>query len=205
MFIADEVITGFGRTGNRFGTDTYSLQPDMLTTAKMITSAYVPFSALYVSNKIYQACADASAAVGVFGHGYTYSGHPLGCAVALETLKIYEERDIVGHVRNVSPALLNGLQKFADHPLIGDVRGVGLIAAVELAEDKHARRPFDPKRAVGAYLVRRAQEHGLILRVMGGDIIAFSPPLIITEAQIQEMMHRFGKALDDTTAWVKAN
>ena len=205
LFIADEVITGFGRTGNRFGAETYSLQPDMLTTAKMITSAYVPFSALYVSNKIYQACADASAAVGVFGHGYTYSGHPLGCAVALETLKIYEERDIVGHVRNVSPVLLNGLQKFADHPLIGDVRGVGLIAAVELAQDKHARRPFDPKRAVGAYLVRRAQEHGLILRVMGGDIIAFSPPLIITEAQIQEMMHRFGKALDDTTAWIRSS
>ena len=203
LFIADEVITGFGRTGNMFGTQTYSLEPDMLTTAKMITSAYVPFSALYVSGKIYQACADASAAVGVFGHGYTYSGHPLGCAIALETLKIYEERDIVGHVRKVSPAFQTGLQKFAAHPLVGDVRGVGLIAAVELAEDKHARKAFDPKRGVGAYLVRRAQEHGLILRAMGGDIIAFSPPLIITEPQIAELLHRFAKALADTTAWVK--
>ena len=204
LFIADEVITGFGRTGNRFGSETYSLQPDMLTTAKMITSAYVPFSALYVSNKIYQACADASATVGVFGHGYTYSGHPLGCAIALETLKIYEERDIVGHVRNVSPAFLVGLHKFADHPLVGDTRGVGLIGAVELAENKHARKPFDPKRAVGAYLVRRAQEHGLILRAMGGDIIAFSPPLIITEPQINEMLSRFERALDDTAAWVSS-
>ena len=204
LFIADEVITGFGRTGNRFGSETYSLQPDMLTTAKMITSAYVPFSALYVSNKIYQACADASATVGVFGHGYTYSGHPLGCAIALETLKIYEERDIVGHVRNVSPAFLVGLHKFADHPLVGDTRGVGLIGAVELAENKHARKPFDPKRAVGAYLVRRAQEHGLILRAMGGDIIAFSPPLIITEPQINEMINRFERALDDTAAWVSS-
>ena len=203
LFIADEVITGFGRTGNMFGTQTYSLEPDMLTTAKMITSAYVPFSALYVSGKIYQACADASAAVGVFGHGYTYSGHPLGCAIALETLKIYEERDIVGHVRKVSPAFQTGLQKFAAHPLVGDVRGVGLIAAVELAEDKHARKAFDPKRGVGAYLVRRAQEHGLILRAMGGDIIAFSPPLIITEPQIAELLHRFAKALADTTAWLK--
>jgi 4-aminobutyrate---pyruvate transaminase len=202
LFIADEVITGFGRTGNMFGSQTYSLEPDMLTTAKMITSAYVPFSALYVSGKIYQACADASATVGVFGHGYTYSGHPLGCAMALETLKIYEERDIVGHVRDVSPALQNGLRKFADHPLIGDVRGVGLIAAVELAEDKHARKPFDPKRGVGAYLVRRAQEHGLIVRVMGGDIIAFSPPLIITEPQINELLRRFERALDDTVAWL---
>jgi 4-aminobutyrate--pyruvate transaminase len=164
----------------------------------------VPFSALYVSGKIYQACADASATVGVFGHGYTYSGHPLGCAIALETLKIYEERDIVGHVRNVSPAFHAGLQKFADHPLVGNVRSVGLIGAVELAEDKHARKPFDPKRGVGAYLVRRAQEHGLILRAMGGDIIAFSPPLIITEAQINELMSRFAKALDDTAAWIKA-
>lgn len=203
LFIADEVITGFGRTGNRFGSDTYALQPDMLTTAKMITAAYVPFSALYVSDRIYQACADASATVGVFGHGYTYSGHPLGCAIALETLKIYEERDIVGHVRSVAPALQNGLRRFADHPLVGDTRGVGLIGAIELAEDKSARKPFDPKRSVGAYLVRRAQEHGLILRAMAGDIIAFSPPLIITETEINELLNRFERALDDVTAWIK--
>jgi 4-aminobutyrate--pyruvate transaminase len=124
--------------------------------------------------------------------------------VALETLKIYEERDIVGHVRKVSSVFQAGLRKFADHPLVGDVRSVGLIGAVELAEDKRIRKPFDPKRSVGAYLVRRAQAHGLILRVMAGDIIAFSPPLIITEAQIAEVMMRFGKALDDTSAWVRA-
>jgi 4-aminobutyrate--pyruvate transaminase len=203
LFIADEVITGFGRTGNLFGTQTYNLEPDLLTTAKMITSAYVPFSALYVSGKIYQACADASASVGVFGHGYTYSGHPLGCAIALETLKIYEERNIVGHVREVAPAFQGGLQQFAGHPIVGDVRGVGLIGAIELAESPKARKPFDAKRGVGAYLVRRAQEHGLILRVMGGDIIAFSPPLIITEAEIAEMMKRFALALEDTVAWLK--
>jgi len=205
LFIADEVITGLGRTGNLFGTQTYNLEPDLLTTAKMITSAYVPFSALYVSGKIYQACADASASVGVFGHGYTYSGHPLGCAIALETLKIYEERNIVGHVRDVAPAFQRGLQQFAGHPIVGDVRGVGLIGAIELAEETKARKPFDPKRGVGAYLVRRAQEHGLILRVMGGDIIAFSPPLIITEAEIAEMMKRFALALEDTVAWLKVN
>ncbi len=203
LFIADEVITGFGRTGNLFGSQTYNLAPDMLTTAKMITSAYVPFSALYVSGKIYQACADASASVGVFGHGYTYSGHPLGCAVALETLKIYEERDLVNHVRAVSPAFADGLQKFAGHPMVGDVRHVGLIGAVELAVEPKARQPFDAKRGVGAYLVRSAQEHGLILRAMGGDIIAFSPPLIITEAEIGEMMARFARALYDTAAWVQ--
>lgn len=204
LFIADEVITGFGRTGPLFGSQTFKLEPDMLTTAKMITSAYVPFSALYVSGKIYQACADASASVGVFGHGYTYSGHPLGCAVALETLKIYEERRIVDHVAAMTPSFQRGLQAFASHPLIGDVRSVGLIGAVELAADKAARKAFEPKRGVGAYLVRRAQEHGLILRVMAGDIIAFSPPLIITEAQIAELMQRFARALDDTANWLKS-
>ena len=202
LFIADEVITGFGRTGNLFGSQTYNLAPDMLTTAKMITSAYVPFSALYVSGKIYQACADASASVGVFGHGYTYSGHPLGCAVALETLKIYEERGVVSHVRAVSPAFASGLQKFAGHPIVGDIRSVGLIGAVELAEDPTTRKAFDPTRGVGPYLVRCAQEHGLILRAMAGDIIAFCPPLIISDMEIAEMMKRFAKALDDTQAWL---
>jgi 4-aminobutyrate---pyruvate transaminase len=204
LFIADEVITGFGRTGNRFGSETYCIEPDMLTVAKMVTSAYVPLSALYVSDKIFQACADASASVGVFGHGYTYSGHPLACAVALETLKIYDERNIVDHVRTVAPILQNALKAYADHPLIGDTRGIGLIGAVELAEDKTARKPFDAKRGVGAYLVRRAQEHGLILRVMAGDIIAFSPPLVINELQIEELLRRFERALDDTDRWLKS-
>jgi 4-aminobutyrate---pyruvate transaminase len=204
LLIADEVITGFGRTGNRFGSETYNIEPDMLTVAKMVTSAYVPLSALYVSNKIFQACADASASVGVFGHGYTYSGHPLACAVALETLNIYDERNIVEHVRSVAPTLQNALTSYADHPLIGNTRGIGLIGAVEFAEDKSARNAFDPKRGVGAYLVRRAQEHGLILRVMAGDIIAFSPPLIITESQIRELLERFEHALDDTAQWLKA-
>jgi 4-aminobutyrate---pyruvate transaminase len=204
LFIADEVITGFGRTGNRFGSETYKLEPDMLTVAKMVTSGYVPLSALYVNNKIFQVCADASSSAGVFGHGYTYSGHPLACAVALETLKIYEERKIVEHVRAVAPTLQNALHRYADHPLIGDTRGVGLIGAVELAENKAARKPFDPKRGVGAYLVRRAQEHGLILRVMAGDIVAFSPPLVITEAQIKELLRRFEYALHDTEQWLKS-
>ncbi len=203
LLIADEVITGFGRTGNWFGSNTFELEPDMLTSAKMITSAYAPFSALYVSNKIYQACADASASVGVFGHGYTYSGHPLGCAVALETLKIYEERNIIGHVRDVAPAFQAALQKFADHPMVGNVRSVGLIGAVELADDPKTRKPFDPKRGVGAYLVRRAQAHGLILRAMAGDAIAFCPPLIIDEKQIAELAARFELALTETMAWAR--
>jgi 4-aminobutyrate--pyruvate transaminase len=142
--------------------------------------------------------------VGAFGHGYTYGGHPVACAVALETLRIYEEDRVIDHVARVAPRLQDGLRRFRGHPLVGEVRGMGLIAAVELAQDPAARQPFEPRHGVGPYLVARAQAHGLILRVMAGDIIAFSPPLIITEAEIDELLEKFGRALDDTAAWVKA-
>ena len=203
LFIADEVITGFGRLGQPFGCQVFGIQPDLVTVAKQLTSAYVPMSALYVSDAIYQVVADASAGVGSFGHGYTYSGHPLACAVALETLRIYDSDDIVGHVRRVAPRLKQGLQRFEGHPIVGHVRSLGLIGAIELAEDPAQRKPFDPKRGVGAYFVRRAQEHGLITRSLGGDIIAFSPPLVITEAEIDAMLECAGRALADTLAWSK--
>lgn len=204
LLIADEVVSGFGRLGKAFGSEVYGLQPDFITVAKMLTSAYVPMSALYVSDRVYQAVADASAEVGVFGHGYTYGGHPVACAVALEALKIYEEQDVIGHVNRVSPRLHAGLKKFSSHPYVGDVRGMGLIAAVELAADPTSRTPFGAERGVGAYLVRRAQEHGLILRSMAGDIVAFSPPLIISDEEIDELLLRFERALDDTTAWINS-
>jgi 4-aminobutyrate--pyruvate transaminase len=123
--------------------------------------------------------------------------------VALETLKIYEERDIVGLVRRVGPRMQTGIRSHADHPLIGEARGIGLIGAVELVRDKATRQSFEPKAGVAAYLVRRAQHHGAILRNMPGDIVAFSPPLVITEAEIDEMLGCFGKALDDTWAMVR--
>jgi len=204
LFLVDEVITAFGRLGQNFGTEVYDLKPDMLTVAKMLTSAYVPMSALYVSNEIYQTIADASAEIGVFGHGYTYSGHPLACAIALETLRIYESDHIIAHVQKVSPRLQQGIQAFKGHPLVGDARGLGLIGAIELAADPANRTPFDPKRGVGAYLVKRAQHHGLILRVLMGDVIAFSPPLIITEAEIDTMLERARLALADTLEWVNS-
>ena len=204
LFLVDEVITAFGRLGQNFGSGVYELKPDMLTVAKMLTSAYVPLSALYVSNEIYQTIADASAEIGVFGHGYTYSGHPLACAIALETLRIYESDHIVAHVQKVSPRLQQGIQSFKGHPLVGDARGLGLIGAIELAADPATRTPFEPKRGVGAYLVKRAQHHGLILRVLMGDVIAFSPPLIITEAEIDAMMERTRLALADTLEWVNS-
>ena len=203
LFIVDEVITGFGRLGQRFGTNVYDLQPDMMTVAKMLTSAYVPMSAMFVSEAIYQTVADASASVGTFGHGYTYSGHPLACAVALETLRIYDSDDILGHVQRVAPRLQAGLQRLGRHPLVGQARGLGLIGALELAEDPAARKPFDPQRGVGAQVVRRAQAHGLIVRVLGGDVIAFSPPLVISESEIDSMIERTALALDETLAWLR--
>jgi len=175
-----------------------------VTVAKMLTAAYVPMSALYVSDAIYQVVADASAEVGSFGHGYTYSGHPLACAVALETLRIYDSDDIIGHVRRVAPRLQQGLRRFEGHEIVGHVRGLGLIGAIELAEDPAQRKPFDPNRGVGAYFVRRAQEHGLITRSLSGDVIAFSPPLIINEAEIDAMLERTERALADTLAWLKS-
>jgi 4-aminobutyrate--pyruvate transaminase len=139
--------------------------------------------------------------IGTFGHGYTYSGHPVPAAVALETLKIYEERDIVGHVRAVAPHLQEGLRRFAGHPLVGEVRGVGLIAGVEIVADKATKAPFDPKLGIGGHVARFAQEHGLIVRAMG-DTIGFSPPLVISPSELDDLVERFGKALDDTLAMV---
>ncbi|MCC7275949.1 MAG: aminotransferase class III-fold pyridoxal phosphate-dependent enzyme [Alphaproteobacteria bacterium] len=204
LFVADEVICGFGRTGNMWGCQTYDMKPDMLSCAKALSASYQPISALMISEKIYEAMVSQSETHGTFGHGFTYGGHPVACAVAIETLKIYEERDIIGHVKSVSPAFLAMLEKFRDHPLVGDVRGVGLIAGVELMADKVGREPFPAARKVGITVMNKAAENGLIVRAIG-DRIAFTPPLIITEAQIAEMGSRFGRALDATWAELKAD
>ena len=203
LFVVDEVICGFGRTGHMFGSQTFNLQPDIMTLAKALSAGYVPISANLVSGKLYEILLAQSDKLGIFGHGYTYSSHPVPAAVALETLKIYDELDIVAQVRRVGPRMQAGIRSFADHPLIGEARGIGLIGAVEIVRDKATKQSFDPKAGVAAFLVRRAQHHGAILRNMPGDIVAFSPPLIISEAEIDEMMACFGKALDDTWAMVK--
>ncbi len=204
LFVADEVICGFGRTGNMWGAQTFDLKPDMITMAKALSAAYLPISALLINDKVYQAMVTQSEKLGLFGHGGTYAGHPVSAAVALETLNIYEERNIIGHVQSISGTFLAGLQKFADHPMVGEVRGVGLVAGVELVKDKAGKTPFSPKSAVGGYCSARAEEHGLIVRAMG-DSIGFCPPLIISSDEISEMMASFSKALDETHAWVKDN
>jgi 4-aminobutyrate--pyruvate transaminase len=199
LLIADEVICGFGRTGNMFGSETFSIKPDMMILAKALSAGYAPISALLVNQDLYDAIADQSAEIGSFGHGFTYSAHPLSAAVALETLKIYQERDIIAQVREVAPLLQEGLRKFTGHPLIGEVRGIGLIGAVELVADKASGTPFDPPGRMGPALAKAAQDAGLIIRAMG-DSIAFSPPLIITPAEIEELLDRFSGALDKLEA-----
>ncbi len=204
LFLADEVICGFGRTGNMWGSQTFDLKPDMVTCAKALSSAYMPIAALMISEPIYQAMVKESEKLGLFGHGSTYAGHPVAAAVALETLNIYEERNILGHVGKMSPILQDGLQQFAEHPLVGEVRGIGLVGGVELVRDKAAKTSFDSQHGVGVYMQDQAQDEGLIVRAIG-DTIAVCPPLIIVEDEIAELLGCLEKALDATWDWVKAN
>ena len=202
LLVADEVICGFGRTGNMWGTQTYGLEPDILVCAKALTSGYVPLSAIMVSEDIYRAMVRESEKIGVFAHGFTYSGHPVPAAVAIETLKIYEETDILSHVRRVAPRMQNALRRLADHPLVGEARGIGLLGAIELAANKETKAPFDPKAGVGPYLIKRGHAHGLIVRAMG-DVIGICPPLIIKEEEIDLLFERLRLALDDTLAMTR--
>ena len=204
LMLADEVICGFGRTGNMFGCETFGIKPDAFTVAKALSSAYLPISAVLLSENIFDAMVKESEKIGVFGHGFTYSGHPVPAAVAVRTIELLKERDIIGHVRKIAPHFQKHIQAFSDHPLVGEARGVGLMAALELVADKDTKRPFEVTQRVGNYCATNAESHGLIVRPMG-DSIAFCPPLIITESQIDDMFDRFAKALDETEAWVDKN
>jgi len=194
LLIADEVICGFCRTGEMFGSTTFGLRPDILTAAKALSSGYVPISAVMVSEQVHAAVAANSGKIGTFGHGFTYSGHPVTAAVALETLRIYEDEQVLAHVQAVAPQFQAGLRRYAGHPHVGEVRGVGLIGALELAADPAKRMPFDAAMKAGARLAELALQEGLIVRAMG-DAVAFCPPLIITPAQIDEMFERFDRAM----------
>jgi len=203
LFIADEVICGFGRTGNMWGSQTYELKPDMISCAKALSAGMQPISALLINQRVFRAMFDESRKLGNFAHGFTYAGHPVTTAVAMETLRIYEEMDMIGHVQRVGPYMQQVLAMFADHPLVGDVRGVGLLTGMEMVADKAMRAPFDPARNVGATVDKHARAHGLITRFIG-DRIAFSPPLIVTEAEIDDIAARLGRALDDASAELRA-
>jgi 4-aminobutyrate--pyruvate transaminase len=200
LMIADEVICGFGRTANFWGSQTFGIQPDVVVCSKAISSGYLPISAVLINETIYQGLVDESRKIGVFGHGFTQSGNPTCAAVALRTLELMDERNLLEHVRSVTPRFQSRLRAFADHPLVGEARGVGLLGALELVADKETKASFDPAQKVGPYLTARAREQGLIIRFLN-EVAAFCPPLIIEETQIDEMMDRFARALDATWAW----
>ena len=201
-FIDDEVICGFGRTGKPFGAQTMDIRPTTMSIAKALSSAYLPISAVLLPEYMYEAFADRSAELGNFAHGFTYSGHPVCAAVALRNLELMEDMDLFAHAEKMGAILQQRLQQFAGHPLVGEVRGKGLIAAVELVRRAEPRETFAPGDGVGAYCSSACHEAGLVLRNLG-DSIAICPPLIINETQIDELITKLGSALNQTHEWVK--
>ncbi|PCH82660.1 MAG: aspartate aminotransferase family protein [Hyphomicrobiales bacterium] len=202
--IADEVITGFGRTGNLWGSQTMGMTPKTISVAKQLTAAYAPLSAVMISQDMYEACETQSEKVGTFGHGFTYGGHPVGCAIGLKALEIYEKRNILAHVRGRMPVFEQRIGKLSDHPLVGSARCKGLIGGVEIVADKATKRPFSPSHGVGAFVSNALQERGVILRNLG-DTIAICPPLIISDNELDQLFDMLELALDDTEAMVSTN
>ena len=197
-FVADEVICGFARTGEMWGSQTYALRPDMITSAKALSAAMQPISAVLISERIHEAMLAQSDRLGNFAHGFTYAGHPVAAAVALEVQKIYAEIDIVGRAKRLGPVLQSTLGGLKAHPLVGDMRGVGVILGMELMRDGERRIPFDGALNVGARVDAAAQRHGLLLRVIG-DRLVFAPPLVIEADEIEMVGARLERALDDVT------
>ncbi|MDR1487251.1 MAG: aminotransferase class III-fold pyridoxal phosphate-dependent enzyme [Deltaproteobacteria bacterium] len=198
LFIVDEVVTGFGRTGAMFGSELYNLKPDMLSLAKSLTSAYQPLSALMVSDDVYRTIKQQGKDLGGFFHGTTYSAHPVAAAVALETLAIYRDEKIVERVKTLAPIFQKHLEALNDHPIVGETRCVGLLGAVELAADKAKRRSYPSELKVPAYVQAKALELGLVVRA-AYNAVALCPPLIISREQIEEIFILLKEALD--CAW----
>ncbi|MCC0033053.1 MAG: aminotransferase class III-fold pyridoxal phosphate-dependent enzyme [Brucellaceae bacterium] len=202
ILIDDEVINGFGRTGNWWGCQTLDMVPSTISAAKQLTAAYAPLGAVLVPQDIYQAYEDHSRAIGTFGHGYTYGGHPLGCALGVKAIEIYQRRDILGHVRTLIPTFEARMAKLESHPLVGEARRCGLVGGVELVADKEKRTPFDPSLGAGPKVVKALEGHGAILRAIG-DTVAICPPMIISEAQLNELFDKLELALEDGVRMLK--
>jgi 4-aminobutyrate---pyruvate transaminase len=195
LLVADEVICGFGRTGKMFGCQTYDIQPDILVLSKALSSSYLPISAFLANDKVLDPVIAESDRIGTFGHGFTGGGHPVAAAVALESVRLIEERNLVQNASASGERLRAGLNQLKDHPLVGEVRGVGLIAAVELVVDKTTKAALEPVGRLGGLVSAEMQSQGVISRNMG-DAIAFCPPLIITASEVDDLLDRFRRALD---------
>ncbi|MFD9738750.1 aminotransferase [Umezawaea sp. NPDC059074] len=205
LLIADEVVTGFGRTGADFGSQVFGMQPDLITVAKGITSAYVPLSACLVSDAVWDVIASGTDKYGLFSHGYTYSAHPLAAAAAMTNLDIIERDGLTAQAKARGDHLAHQLKAaFGDHPLVGDVRGYGLVGAVEFVRSRDPLTAFDPGLKMAAAVVKASREHGVITRALpAADTISFSPPFVVTEAEIDEMVAGTRRALDDVVAELK--
>ncbi|MDM9590453.1 aspartate aminotransferase family protein [Pseudomonas asiatica] len=204
LIVADEVICGFGRTGRMFGSETFGITPDVMVVSKQLSSSYQPIAAILMNERVYKGIEQQSHDYGVLGHGFTGSGHPVATAVALENVRIIQQDNLVEHAAEVGGILQAGLGQFKDHPLVGNTRGAGLIAAVELVGDRSTKLPFGAPGNLGRYLAGRAQEHGMITRAMG-DSIAFCPPLISSEKDIQKIVGIFEQSLSETFGWYKSS
>ena len=204
LMIDDEVICGFGRLGRMFGCEALGFRPHSLSVAKALSSAYLPIAGVMVPERMYEAIVAESRKIGTFGHGYTYSGHPVAAAVALKTLEIMARERIVEKVVALTPQFAQALRRLGDHPLVGEARGLGLIGALEIVADKRTKRSFDPARGVAARCVAFAQDEGLIVRHLASDTVSLCPPLIISPQQLDEMFERLQRALDRTLAWTRS-
>jgi L-2,4-diaminobutyrate transaminase len=202
LLVCDEVITGFGRLGRWFGAEVFEIEPDLVTVAKGITSGYVPLSGCLVSEKVWNVLLEGSSRFGAFAHGYTYTAHPLAAAAALANLAVLENDGLVAQADARGSYLHRRLHEaFDDHPLVGEVRGLGLIAAVEFVAGKAPLTPFDPAQAVGARVNKRCLELGVISRALPmSDTIAFSPPFVVTEPELDQMVEVARRAADDVAA-----
>jgi adenosylmethionine-8-amino-7-oxononanoate aminotransferase len=201
LFWADEVICGFGRTGNDFGSTTMGIKPELMSLAKQLSAAYIPVSAAIIPGFMYEAMREPSNQLGIFGHGYTYTGHPVAAAAALKAIEIYHRENLFEHAAEMGDYMQSRLQDFAEHPLVGEVRGKGLIAAVELVANKERRESFADGK-VGAMTKQFCQDQGLLIRAVSGNCLAFCPPLIINDGQIDEMISMFEAALKQTLDYV---
>ncbi|XP_006351980.1 gamma aminobutyrate transaminase 2 [Solanum tuberosum] len=197
LFIADEVICGFGRLGTMFGCDKYNIKPDLVSIAKALSGGYIPIGAVLVSEEISKVISAQSNQLGVFCHGFTYSGHPVACAVALEALKIYKEKNITEVVNKLSPKFQEGLKAFIDSPIIGEIRGTGLVLSTEFVDSKSSNDPFPLEWGVGTYFGSQCEKHGMLVS-FSGDHVNMAPPFTLSLEELDEMISIYGKALKDT-------
>jgi adenosylmethionine-8-amino-7-oxononanoate aminotransferase len=200
LFVADEVITGFGRTGPLFACQAEDVEPDLMTVAKGLTAGYAPMGAVLMSDAVYQGIADGGDVTAVIGHGHTYSAHPVSAAIGLEVMRLYHEGGLLANGIARGPRFAQGLDALLAHPLVGDARHRGLLGALELVSDKHSKQGFDAALKLPDRIAAAAYANGLVFRAFGDNILGFAPALCYTESEFDLLFERLEKTLDDVLA-----